>query len=331
MSYPDITTTNFPGGISSMGVLTFGVGGMIPFGGKYFWVDGSNGSDGNPGTASQPLATIGAALAQMRSGYNDVCFFANTVHLTGTINWNLNEAHLIGLCSPIKRGKRARISPDSSVAGTAGFNNLVNVTGYGCMFANFGTFYGFSNTPTALTPWTDAGGRNYYGNVEFLGFGDATVSTGTANLTGARSFVFDNNTGETTFDNCVFGLDTLARNATNYTVEVAGNAPRLYFRDCDFDAYLGSSGGAASHLLVGAAGIDRYLKMKGCVFGADTQSGGSTAMAQALNVNSAAGGFVLLRDCTSFGVTALQTTPTANCVMDMLAPTSGGGIAHEVF
>jgi len=326
----DIQTTNFPGGISSMGVLTFGVGGMLPFGGNYYWVDGANGSDGNPGTANMPFATITKAMTQMRSGYNDVCFFSNTVHITSTINWNLNEAHLIGLCAPTRRGKRARIAPAASVTGTTGFNNLVNVTGYGCIFANFGTFYGFSNTPTALTPWTDTGGRTFYDNVEFLGFGDATGGTGTANLTGARAFVFNTSTGEATFRNCVFGTDTVARGAANYTLEIAGGAPRMYFENCDFESYLGAGGTASSHLLVGVAGIDRTTKFIGCRFG-DSVDSGASAMAQGLNVSVAAGGTVLLDQCTSKGLTAWQTAPTANVVMNMVAATSGGGLAHVVF
>ena len=38
-----------------------------------------------------------------------------------------------------------------------------------------------------------------------MGFGDTTTTTGTANLTGARAFVFNNSVGETTFERCVFG------------------------------------------------------------------------------------------------------------------------------
>ena len=50
-----------------------------------------------------------------------------------------------------------------------------------------------------LAPKPSTGGRNSYNNVEFLGFGDATVTTGTANQTGARAFKFNNSTGESTF------------------------------------------------------------------------------------------------------------------------------------
>ena len=319
--------TNYPNGITSLGIPTFGTGFMPPFTGNYFFVQENAsigaGVPGGAGTAQKPFNTIQQALAECDSGNNDVIFLTGTVHVSaaqGSINWNLNNTHLVGICSPMKRGKRARIS----VTGSTGFNQLVNVTANGCMFGNFGTFYGFPNTAGALVAWEDDGGRNTYDNVEFLGFGDATPATGTANLTGARAFKMNTSTGESTFKNCVFGVDTTQRNATNYTVEIAGGAPRLTFENCDFESDLGSSGGASSHLLIGSLGIDRYLNMVGCRFLSSTLSGG-TAMAQALNINASAGGVVLLDQCTTFGITAIETSSSGSMFMNMTAPGAGGG------
>jgi len=331
----DIETTNFPNGISSYGALTFGVGGILPFGGKYFWVDETNGSDGNSGAANRPFATIDAAYAQMRDGYNDVCFFSGSVHLGATLAWSKSKTHLVGLCAPTKRGKRARLSPATTLAGTAGFNKLVEVSGQGCMFANFQAFYGFSNTAAALIAWSEIGGRNSYDNVEFLGFGDGTAGTGTANLTGARALKIAADEGEVTFRNCVFGVDTTTRNVTNYTVEIAPDTvsgvgtPRIYFENCDFEAYLGASGDASSHLLVGAGGIDRYVKFINTRFGNEV-SAGATVMAQVFNVVLAAGGAVRLYDSAFYGATAWQTAPTANVQMNMTAPSANGGKAITV-
>ncbi len=324
----DIQTTNFQGGISGAGgIPSFGVGGLLPFPGKYLWVNESTGSDGNSGTASSPLATLDAALALCTANNNDLVFFSGTQHRTSTLAWNKAQTHLIGLGAPMKRGKRARIS----VTGSTGFNKLVEVSAPGCYMANFGTFYGWTNTAAALIAWSDTGGRTMYDNVEFLGFGDGTVSTGSSNLTGSRAFVFNNNTGESTFRGCVFGADTESRNATNYTLEIKGNAPRMYFYDCDFESFLGSSGGSSSHVFIQTAGIDRYVKFVQCRFLADVDSGGSTAMAQAFNVATDAGGTVVLDGCTTNGCTAIQTTPTTNMVMNMVLATTGGGKAHEVF
>lgn len=325
--------TAFPNGISSFGVPVLGGYAGIPFTGPYYFVNETIGLDGNSGTSiSQPLKTLDRALALESAatggagGRNAVVYFWGTQHRTSTLAWNLPQTHLIGIDAPLLRGKRARIS----VTGSTGFNNLVSVTQQGCYFANFGTFYGFTNTSSALVCWSDTGGRSCYDNVEFLGFGDGTASTGTSNLTGARAFKFNTSTGESTWRNCVFGVDTTTRNATNYTLEIAGGAPRLAFVGCDFESYLGSSGTASSHLLIGASGIDRYVDMVGCRFHNSGSSGGST-MAQCFNVSSSAGGTVFL-DQSTFGpgITAWQTSPTTNVVMNMTPPNTGGGKAITV-
>ena len=320
--------TNFPNGVSSFGVPVLGGFAGIPFTGAYYFVNEATGLDGNTGLSpSQALKTLDRALVLESAATggagnrNSVVYFSGTQHRTTTLTWNLPQTHLIGIDAPLRRGKRSRIS----TSGSTGFNDLVNVTQSGCYFANFGTFYGFPNTSGALVCWNDAGGRSCYDGVEFLGFGDGTASTGTANLTGARAFKFNTNTGESTWRNCVFGVDTVTRNATNYTLELAGNAPRLSFENCTFEAYLGASGGASSHLLIGAAGIDRYADFVGCRFHAAGDSGGTT-MAQVLNVSSSAGGTVYLDQCSfGHGATAWQTSPSANVVMNMTAPSAGGG------
>lgn len=324
--------TAYPNGVSSFGIPVLGGFAGIPFNGPYYFVNETTGLDGNSGLNPQnALKTLDQALLLESTatggagGRNAVVYFWGTQHRTKTLAWNLPSTHLIGIDSPMLRGKRARIS----VSGATGFNKLVENSAAGNYFANFGTFYGWTDAATALIAWSDTGGRATYDNVEFLGFGDGTAVTGSANLTGSRAFVFNNNTGETTWRNCVFGVDTTTRNVTNYTLEVAGNAPRLTFDRCNFEAYLGASGGGSSHLLIGTAGIDRYLDMIGCRFHASGNSGGTT-MSQALHVAADAGGTVFLDQCTfGPGITAWQTAPTANVVMNMTAPGAGGGKAIQ--
>ncbi len=198
------------------GVPTMGIGSLLPYTGNWYFVDPLNGSDGNPGNATAPFASLGQAQLAATAGQNDVVVLNSTAtnYLTASLVWAKNQVHLIGVNSTQANGKRSRIAPLPALAGTAGFNNLVSVTAQNCLFMNIGTFYGFANTSAALICWSDTGGRNHYINDEFLGFGDGTVTTGTANLTGARAFKFNNNTGETTFDGCYFGVDTIQRNAT---------------------------------------------------------------------------------------------------------------------
>lgn len=318
--------TNFPNGITSMGVPVIGTGQIPPYTGNYFFVQEitTSGVVAGQGTAQQPYNTLEQALAQCVAGNNDVVFMIGSVRPLTTLDWNKNNTHLIGICDPIKRGKRARIA----VTGSTAYGPLVNVTASGCHFRNFGTFFGWPTTgSTSPICWQDTGGRNCYENVEFMGFGDGTASTGTAVQTGARAFKLNTSVGETTFRSCVFGVDTISRNATNHTVEIAGGAPRCTFEDCDFESILGASGGSSTHLLIGASGIDRYLQMIGCRFWSATKSGGTT-MAQAMSVNASAGGFVALDQCTAFGITDWETASSGSVVLDMATVTAiDGGIS----
>jgi len=303
-----------------------------PMSGQIYYVNETIGLDGNNGGTdpSKPLATLDAALTLERAalsrmglssvGRNSVVAFWGTQHRTSSLAWNLPATHLIGIGGNQLRGKRARIS----VTGSTGFNNLVAVSAQGCLFQNFGTFYGWVDSSTSLICWADSAGRSTYNNVEFMGFGDNTASTGSASLTGSRAFKFTGS-GENTWRDCVFGVDTTDRNATNYTVEITSGAPRMSFIDSTFECRLGASGGSSSHFLIGSAGIDRYLDLVRCRF----HNFSTTAMAQILNVSSSAGGTVFLDQSTFAGGTAWQGTPTANVVMNMTAPGSGGGKAIQ--
>lgn len=306
------------------GVPTIGTGGLLPFTGNYYFVNEATGSDGNTGQADNPLATLAFAHTKCTAGNNDVVFFTGTIHQTAALAWSKSNTHLIGLCDTVKRGKRARIA----VSGTTPFSYLVNVTASGCLFMNFGTFYGFATTgATSPVAWVDTGGRNCYDTVEFLGFGDATVSTGTANQTTARAFVLNTNTGETTWRNCVFGVDTAVRNVANFTLEIAGGAPRCTIENCDFEADLGASGAGSSHILIGASGIDRYLNIVTSRFMNSTKSG-ATAMTQCMNVNASAGGIALLDRSTGYGFTHWETSASGCVFLDMGTVTAhDGGIA----
>src|SRR6185312_11573463 len=129
-------------------------------------------------------------------------------------------------------------------------------------------------------------------------------------------------TGESTWRNCVFGVDTTTRNATNYTLEIAGGAPRLYFENCTFEAYLGASGGSSSHVLIGASGIDRYMQMNNCKLLNSTKSG-ATAMAQAFNLNAAIGGLIYFQNSWAMA-TAIETATTNQIFLTNAAVSQSG-------
>ena len=61
--------TNFPHGITSLGIPTFGTGGL-PLSGNYWFVNSATGADGNAGTGAQPFKTIARAVAVASAGDN---------------------------------------------------------------------------------------------------------------------------------------------------------------------------------------------------------------------------------------------------------------------
>lgn len=316
----NVPYTNFSS-IAVNGVPTQGIAGAPLYTGNWFFVNETTGSDGNVGSADAPFKTLTQALSQCIANNNDVVAFIGTIHLTSTLVWAKSQVHLIGMDAPLAVGQRARISTSGSTA----FTPLVSVTASGCHFRNFGTFYAFNSASNNSNCWEDTGGRSCYENINFLGFGDGTASTGTANITTARAFKFNTNNGESTWRNCYFGADTEVRNATNYTLEIAGNAPRLVFENCDFAADLGSSGTAGSHVLIGSAGIDRWVRFVGCRF---TSFNGGSTMAQAFNLSGSAGGSILLDQCTTFGaITAIETSATGDLYINMSIPSTSGGKA----
>lgn len=296
--------TNFPNGVSSFGIPTFGAGGLLPFTGSYFWVNETTGSDGNTGGAQDPYKTLAQAQLAATANNNDVVFIEGSIHLSATLTWAKNWVHLIGLTSPSNNG-RARISTQTVANGLtqtqfSALHPMVNVTAQGCLFANFEVFYGGDGTltpPTASIPWAEAGGRNAYQGVQFRGFGDALMAA----LAGARSITIAS--AENKFSGCVFGGDTEQRiTATNANVEFLAGSSRNVFRECMFEVYNGLSTNLC--VLINANHMDRYALFDRC-----TVNNFGTAMAvMVTNSGGSPGGNVILQDICTVGVTALATS-----------------------
>lgn len=336
--------TNFPNGISSFGVPVLGTIGGLPFTGNYYFVDPINGADGNEGTTELPLKTLYGALAKCTAGNNDVVVLVgdgtaagsarlstalaqeiNSSATAGTLNWNKDATHLIGVAAPTNVAQRARIAPPTGTYTAATFNSdaFINVTASGCYFANLSVFCGFSTGSASMIAWTDSGGRNAYSNVNIYGMADA-ASAGGAN---ARSLKL-NGGGEHTFINCTLGGDTVARGAANATVELAGGTARNSFIDCVFPFQC--SAGTPIGLKVGAAaGMDRYALFKGCSF-INNVGSTSTTMSALATLAASAGGQVVIQNSLSLGITEFGSDATSlgQIYVDMSAPSaSAGGIA----
>lgn len=304
-------STNFPNGITSQGVPTIGAGGLLPFTGKYFFVNQTTGLDGNSGSAQSPLQTLDAALGQCTAGANDVVFVTGTISLTATQVWNKNFVHLIGLAAP-SANPRARLSS----SGSSVFTPFVNVTAQGCIFANLGTFYGFDSASAQIC-WAEAGQRNFYSNVVFQGGGHATAAA----HVGMRSLTIGaSGQGENVFENCIIGLDTITRSAANASLEFLGGTPRNIFRSTIFQAL--TSDAAACHMTAGASAVDRWQTFEDCLFINGVKSSGTT-MTVANKANAAPGGMFVLQRCTSIGATKWGDAGfLANSYVDGGAPTA---------
>lgn len=315
----------------------------IPLTGNWYFVQPSAGSDGNPGTADAPLATLYRAHALCTAGNNDVVVLVGdgattgTARLStalaqsidssvtaGTLVWSKNATHLIGVTAPTQVAQRARIAPQSGTytVTTFGSANFVTVSAVGCIFSNFSTFNGFTTGGAAQICWTDTGGRNFYNNVDFGGMGDA----GSANSTTSRSLKIST-AGENKFVGCTIGLDTVTRTAANASLEFAGGTARNIFQDCVFP-FQGNTAGVIGIVVSGAAGMDRWQLFSGCEFINNVQST-STTMSGLATLAASSGGLLRMKNCCITGITEWGTDATSRgqIYIDMPAPdVATGGI-----
>lgn len=296
--------TNYSNGVSSFGIPMTG---GVPFGptSKTFFISGAEGSDGNDGTTpKKAVASVSKAHSLMRAGKNDVAFLmgngqtSGTARETATITWSKDACHLIGIAAPGVVAGRARVSPAS---GTSDVTPIINVTADGCLFSDIHFFQNFS-TDAANVCMAITGERNVFVRCHIAGGGNATAAVNA----GTRSLTIAGGNGEHYFKDCTIGLDTIpAGTAASAEIEITAASPRNIFEDCTI--LRRTDGVNHDMLLIASGGIDRWLKFKNCVFWNDTVGGG-TKQAEMLNVVLAAGGFVFLEGCSTFGATAVETT-----------------------
>ena len=305
-------------GLEVAGVPTMGMNGLPITTGSVFFVDYVNGNDGNTGAADSPMKTVYVALAAAVSGRGDVIAVvsngaasgtqrlslanaqvATPSATTGTLAWNKDNTHLIGVCSPTQIAQRARFAPPTGTytVTTFGSASFVVVTGNGCIFSNISTFQGFSTGGAAQICWTDNGSRNYYNNVTFGGMAD----TGSATDTGSRSLKIGlAGSGENTFIGCTIGVDTVTRTVANASLEFAGATPRNTFRNCLFPMYA-TNAGVLSILGTGADCLDRFQYFQQCWFINGMSSGATAQTVIASLTNAAPGGLMVMDNCGFVG------------------------------
>jgi len=295
--------TNFPGGVSSLGMPV--LPGGVPIMGskaKVFFVDGARGSNGNRGTDwRKPVATVTKALTLCTDKAGDVIVLMNDGNTSGTsrdsatLTWSLDNTHLVGLCAPTVLSQRARISPPST--NTTIVTPQLNVTGNGNSFWNISLFEGDDQDATASIGVQITGARNYFKNVAMMNMGHAN----SADEANSAHLLIDGGE-ENTFDGCYIGLDTTARSAGNANVELKNAATRNTFRNCMFPAFADAS--TPVFVKIDSAGdIDRWVLFDSCIFMNATNSTAST-MTVGMTVANSAGGHVIVKDSSIHGATA---------------------------
>lgn len=301
--------TNFPDGLTSMGVPLVGSLSGIPFTGNWYFVDAVHGSDGNTGGAEDPLQTITRAYSLCTEGNNDVVILMSapttaapttgTFRLSAQLDWAKSATHMIGMTAPTMIGQRARISTASGA--TANIADLFKVSAQGCYFANFSIFQGVGQASTDEQLCQITGLRNAFYNVAFQGMGSA------AGAARAGSYVLHlNGAEENTFINCTIGVDTQSRSAANASVKLRGASARNVFQNCLFPLYAT----ATSPLVVdsnAASSVDRFNWFKECAI----INTGSSALAGVVGFNASQGGIIFMDNCSAVKCTDWTATDTA--------------------
>src|SRR3990167_3303129 len=278
-------------------------GGFGPQVGNVWYVDGVNGVDTNTGNSwKEAFGSLYAAHNAATTDNFDVIVLASagTGSGSGTNEsaavsgglWTFSKSLItvIGAAAPSLVSPRSRVLWDTTGQSTT--TALQTISGAGNSFYNIQLATFVDNNILV----TLSGDRNYFSGVHFAGIGDATAGDDTAAIT------LDINDGdENVFENCIIGLDTVARSTSNTELKLSGESQRNIFRDCFFPTFAD----AATHTFVNASSsgaIDRWQLFQRCLFHNATNST-ATAMTVAMDTHASAGGSIILHDSWLFGAT----------------------------
>ncbi len=284
------------------GMPLYGIQGSLPpFTGNSFWVDGTNGSDGNTGGPQDPFRTLSQAHSACLAGNNDVVYFTGSYSPAATMVWSKNATHLIGLSqSPFAT---PTITVASVAATTGAFSPLISVTAAGCLFQNFSVISGIAQAATQVALAESGGSNTYVGvNINQIGHATAGAQAGNRALTLASANCY--------FLNCVIGSDVIVRaTGTNSSVTILAGTGSTIFRNCVFPMW--SSVAANTFMVAATATMAGNIILDGCLLSNNTQGAGYTANTQAFSISATAGGMLVLPVSTTVvGATILNTGGT---------------------
>lgn len=322
MSTPNYT--NFPNGLTSFGVplsgslpLVLGSTGV----GTYYFVDPTNGNDGNSGTTPvQSLATIAQAYSLAVSGDTIVLSTNATHNLTTGLAVTKNRINFIGADF---FGRQVQQGAKVQVGGAIASAYVLKNTGVRNSFTNIKFIMG-STDATALTVVQEGGEGTLWQGCSFV-FGVVN------NLGGTTTNEFVAGSDSATYIDCTFGSDTLLTSAArtvflikavNGTTEFKSNI----LQNCNF--IISSSSSTATFVKLNAITDILFTNMfKFCTFYASVDSAGGAAMAVAsFTGTGTVKGTLVYNQCATFNTTDFATaTSGGNAATQILAvsPTAG--------
>lgn len=300
---------------------------LVALGGRIYYVS-PQGSDSGDGSIDNPVLTLEAAYAFLRSGKNDAVIVSQdwidgltdaaascTIRLDAAFTWAKPAAHLIGLepsFAPVLFSPRARLAP---TAATTAFANFFTVTGTGCLFRGMQWFHDFTTDTTAQIAVTVKGARNVFQNCHIVGCANDDAAARSLLITSPSS----GNKGECLFDNCTIGVDTIVRAQASAQIGFAGSqVPRTWFRNCKVLSWAS----AASPLMItaGAQSIDRFAYFKDCQF-----INFGTALTHLGSFNSSQNGTFMFENPALWGMPDFGSTAVVKVLG--YTPGAGAGIA----
>jgi len=300
--------TNFPNGISSMGMPIIGNGIPATEGSIYF-VDYGNGSDGvgiKSNSITRAFKTLDKAVDTVTTNKNDViCLVGNSTHtLTEMLTVSKNRVHFVGLDAGARYyGQGAKVSLGATTAATD--IGTIKNTGVRNTFQNI-KFINGNTVAEGIYCFVEGGEYTIINGCEIYKSTDLDV-TGAAELVmnGDSALVINSLIGSTA--NAISGDVIRANVLFTKGLAGAGKVSRdVTFENCRFWK---RASNANNRFMYGAnaTDIERMLHIKDCLFF-------NTKLAAALPdecISFAAEqtqGFCLIDNCTSINNTKLSTT-----------------------
>ncbi len=290
-------------------------------GGTEYYLDPTDGIDGQDGlTPETAVKTLTAGYALLTDGENDILYYiagTSSITLSAALTWAKSYTHLIGVCSPVHAGQRARIFQLAA----SNISPLITISGSGCVWANIYSFQGV-DIATSLIDVKVTGQRNYFYNVHFAGGGHATQA-----VNGGASLNVSGSAAENLFESCTIGVDTIAAATGMMGLLFDGGTADIHttrnmFRDCLFAMKAGAAGAGFVESMT-IYDFDRYTIFDRCTFLNLAAQAMTTAfvLPSGIDANDKR---IILRDCELIGAPDWDASDRGLIYLNSYTRTGGG-------